>query len=61
MADAPRANPVRNSRKNKVPRKWGISNEENALVRMVRNIAPYIVIDYFFAISLSSVAKSLFY
>jgi len=47
MADAPKANPVRNSRKNKVPPKWGISNEENALVRMVRNIAPYMIIDYF--------------
>ncbi len=32
MADAPKANPVRNSRKNKVPRKWGISNGANAVV-----------------------------
>jgi hypothetical protein len=43
MADAPKANPVRNYRTKKVPPKWGISNEENALVRIVRNIATYIV------------------
>jgi len=32
MADAPKANPVRNSGNNKVPRKWGNSNGANAVV-----------------------------
>ncbi len=32
MANAPKANPVRNSRTNEVSRKWGISNGANAVV-----------------------------
>jgi len=32
MAGAPKANPVRNSRTNKAPRKWAISNGANAVV-----------------------------
>ncbi len=32
MADAPKANPVRNSKANNAPRKWNISNGANAVV-----------------------------